>query len=39
MITEADRVEVEPLFGERKVFLARVCQADFARSRVRVEED
>ena len=39
MITEADRVEVDALFGERKILLATISQADFLGSRVRVEED
>ena len=39
MITEADRVEVKPPFGERRILLATISQADFLGSRVRVEED
>jgi predicted RNA-binding protein len=39
-ITIADRqVEVETLFGERKVFQGRVHQIDFLKSQVQLEED
>lgn len=36
----ADRqVEVETLFGERKVFQGRVRQIDFLKSQIQLEED
>ena len=39
-ITIADRqVEVETLFGERKIFQGRVRQIDFLKSQVQLEED
>jgi len=39
-ITIADRqVEVETLFGERKVFKGRVHKIDFLKSQVQLEED
>jgi len=39
MIIDGDRVEVETLFGERRVFLGKVRQVDFVKSRVRLEKD
>ena len=39
MIIESDRVEVETLFGERKIFQGKVRQVDFVKSRVQLEED
>lgn len=33
------QIEVETLFGERKVFQGKVRQIDFLRSRIQVEED
>ncbi|GAH50979.1 unnamed protein product [marine sediment metagenome] len=38
MIIEAERVEVETLFGERKVLQGRVRQIDFVKSRVQLEK-
>jgi predicted RNA-binding protein len=38
MIIDGDRVEVETLFGERKVFQGKVRQVDFLKSRVELEE-
>ena len=39
MIINGDRVEVETLFGERKVFQGKVRQIDFVKSRVQLEKD
>ncbi len=39
MIIDGDRVEVETLFGERRIFLGRVRQVDFVKSRVQLEKD
>ena len=39
MIIDGDRVEVETLFGERKVFQGKVRQIDFVKSRVQLEKD
>jgi predicted RNA-binding protein len=33
------RVEVETLFGERKVFQGRVRQIDFLKSQIQLEKD
>ena len=33
------KVEVETLFGERKVFQGRVRQIDFLKSQIQLEED
>jgi len=33
------RVEVETLFGERKVFQGNVRQIDFLKSRIQLEKD
>jgi predicted RNA-binding protein len=39
-LTIADRqVEVETLFGEKKVFQGKVRQIDFLKSQIRLEED
>ncbi len=39
-LTIADRqVEVETLFGEKKVFQGRVQQIDFLKSQIRLERD
>jgi len=39
-LTIADRqVEVETLFGERKVFQGKVRQIDFVKSEIRLEKD
>jgi len=39
-IVIADRqVEVETLFGERKVFRGKVRQIDFLKSRIQLEKD
>lgn len=39
MIIDDDRVEVETLFGERRVFQGKVRQVDFVKSRVQLEKD
>ena len=39
IIIEGDRVEVETLFGERRVFQGKVRQIDFLKSRVQLEKD
>jgi len=39
-LTIADgQVEVETLFGERKVFRGKVRQIDFVQSRIQLEKD
>jgi predicted RNA-binding protein len=39
-LTIADRrVEVETLFGEKKVFQGKVRQIDFLKSRIQLEKD
>jgi len=39
-LTIADRqVEVETLFGERRVFQGKVRQIDFLKSQIQLEED
>ncbi len=39
-LTIADRqVEVETLFGERRVFQGRVRQIDFLKSQIQLEKD
>jgi predicted RNA-binding protein len=39
-LTIADRqVQVETLFGEKKVFQGKVRQIDFLKSQIRLEED
>jgi predicted RNA-binding protein len=39
-MTIADRrVEVETLFGERRVFQGKVRQIDFLKSQIRLEKD
>ena len=39
-LTIADRqVEVETLFGEKKVFQGRVRQIDFLKSKIQLEKD
>ena len=39
-LTIADRrVEVETLFGERKVFWGKVRQIDFLKSQIQLEKD
>ena len=39
-LTIADRlVEVETLFGERKVFQGKVRQIDFLKSQIQLEKD
>jgi len=38
MIIDGGRVEVETLFGERKVFQGRVRQIDFIKSKVQLEK-
>jgi len=39
MTIDGDRVEVETLFGEKKVFHGKVRQVDFLNSRVHLEKD
>jgi len=39
IIIDGGRVEVETLFGERKVFQGKVRQIDFVKSRVQLEKD
>lgn len=39
MIIDGDRVEVETLFGEKKVFQGKVRQIDFLKSRVQLQKD
>jgi len=38
IIVEGDRIEVETLFGERRVFQGKVREVDFIKSEVQVEE-
>jgi len=38
MIIDGDRVEVETLFGERRIFQGKVRQVDFLKSRVQLEK-
>lgn len=39
-LTVADRqIEVETLFGEKKVFKGRVRQVDFVKSQIQLEKD
>jgi len=39
MIIDGDRVEVETLFGEKRIFQGKVRQVDFLKSRVQLETD
>jgi predicted RNA-binding protein len=39
IIIDGDRVEVETLFGERRIFQGKVHQIDFLKSRVQLEKD
>ncbi len=39
MIIDGDRLEVETLFGERRILQGRVHQIDFLKSRVQLEKD
>lgn len=39
MIIDGDRVEVETLFGERRIFQGKVRQIDFLKSGVQLEKD
>ena len=39
MIIDGDRLEVETLFGERRILRGRVHQVDFLKSRVQLEKD
>jgi len=39
MTIDGDRVEVETLFGERRIFQGKVHQVDFLKSRVQLEKD
>ena len=37
MVIDGDRVEVETLFGERRIFQGKVREVDFLKSRVQLE--
>ena len=39
IIIEGDRVEIETLFGETRVFQGKVREIDFLKSRVQLEKD
>jgi predicted RNA-binding protein len=39
MIIDGDRVEVETLFGEKRVFRGKVREIDFLKSQVQLERD
>ncbi|MCK4387834.1 MAG: CooT family nickel-binding protein [Dehalococcoidia bacterium] len=39
MTIDGDRVEVETLFGERRIFQGKVHQVDFLKSRVQLGKD
>lgn len=39
MTIDGDRVEVETLFGERRIFQGKVHRVDFLKSRVQLEKD
>jgi predicted RNA-binding protein len=39
MVIADQQVEVETLFGERKVFQGKVRQIDFLKSQIQLEED
>jgi len=39
MVIDGNRVEIETLFGEKKVFQGKVREVDFVRSTVRLEKD
>lgn len=39
MIIDDERVEVETLFGDRRIFQGKVRQIDFLKSRVQLEKD
>jgi predicted RNA-binding protein len=39
MRIDGNRVEIETLFGERKVFQGKVRQIDFVNSRVELEKE
>jgi predicted RNA-binding protein len=39
MIIDGDRVEVETLFGERRIFQGKVRQIDFVKSKVQLGQD
>jgi predicted RNA-binding protein len=39
MTIDGNRVEIETLFGERKVFQGKVRQVDFVKSRVELEKE
>jgi predicted RNA-binding protein len=39
MKIDGERVEVETLFGEKRIFQGRVHQIDFLKSRVQLEKD
>jgi len=39
MIIDGRRVEVETLFGERRIFRGKVRKIDFLKSRVQLEKD
>jgi predicted RNA-binding protein len=39
MKIDGERVEVETLFGEKRIFQGRVHRIDFLKSRVQLEKD
>jgi predicted RNA-binding protein len=39
MTIDGDRVEVQTLFGERRIFQGKVRQVDFLKSRVQLGKD
>jgi len=39
MVIDGERVEVETLFGERRIFRGKVHEVDFLKSRVQLERD
>ena len=39
MVFDGERVEIETLFGEKRIFQGRVSQIDFLKSRVQLEKD
>ena len=39
IIIDGEHIEVETLFGERRVFQGKVREVDFLKSRVQLEKD
>jgi len=39
MVIDGERVEVQTLFGERRIFRGKVHEIDFLKSRVQLEKD